>query len=129
MVLDRDLDPNFGLNSTPTLTLSRATDDHWTVSKPYAREAPAKTRVLIRQDHEALGGVAVGSGGTAASAGGGAAIGSDAPDGRMISSDRPPAARVRSPAAGEHCCGCAKGFSLRLGQNPSSRNTPCAAIC
>ena len=79
--------------------LSRATDDHWTVSKPYARETPAKTRVLIRQDHDAVG--TSGAGGGAAASGGGAAIGSDSPDGRMISSDRPPAARARSPAAGE----------------------------
>ena len=76
--------------------MSRATDDHWTVSKPYAREAPAKTRVLIRQDRDAASGGVAG----AAASGGGAAIGSDAPDGRMISSDRPPAARSRSPAAG-----------------------------
>ena len=63
----------------------RANDEQWTVSKPYAHAAPAKTRVLIRQDDDALGGAGGGRGGPAA-----------------ISSDvRLPAPRVRSDSAGE----------------------------
>ena len=68
------------------------------MSKPYAHAAPAKTRVLIRQDDDALGG---GAGG-----GDGAAIGSDAPHRRVISSDQhiSAASRGRSPSAGEQGC-------------------------
>ncbi len=75
------------------------------MSKPYAHAAPAKTRVLIRQDDDAVGGAGGGGGGAAGAAAGGApagaAIGSDAPHSRVIGSDRLPAPRGRSNSAGE----------------------------
>jgi len=86
--------------SQTAAALRRANDEQWTVSKPYAHAAPAKTRVLIRQDDNALGG-AGGGGGAAAGASAGAVIGSDAPHSRVIGSDRLPAPRGRSSSAGE----------------------------
>ena len=74
------------------------------MSKPYAHAAPAKTRVLIRQDDDALGGA--GGGGAIGGGAAGAAIGSDAPHSRVvIGSDRLPASRGRSPSAGEQLLG------------------------